>query len=179
MPVFPPGVPVVVLVDGRRISAYNQAYANAGRIFAPVRPYVTALADRTWYDGDRLAITRDGHTVYVTLRATAADVPNGAYVPLAAVARELGARVEYRRGELDIFTAPRAVIPAPTAVPPGALVAPRVVFTPMPVPTPRATWNGLALPRRTPLPYRSPQPVSTAGNRPQVLRAESTRARGG
>jgi len=177
VPVFPPGVAVVVLVDGRRISAYNQPFTSAGRVYAPVRPFVTALADRTWYEGNRLAITRDGHTVYVVMRARGADALNGAYVPLAAVARDLGARVEYRRGEVDIRTEPRVAVSLPTALPPAALIAPREVFTPTPAPTPRPEWRGPALPRRTPLPYSSPAPGSTRGKRAEVLRAKTPRIR--
>ena len=173
MPVFPLAAAIVVVLDGRPISSYNQAYVRAGRVIAPVRPYVTAMSDRSWYEGNRLAIARDGHVVYVVIGTGAADAPSGAYVPLAAVARELGARVDYRPGELDIRTAPRPAVSAPTPVPAAELISPRATFTASPIPTPRPVWSGPALPRRTPLPYASPQPGSPRSKRADVFRAKT------
>jgi hypothetical protein len=163
-----------VTLNGRPISAYNRAFVSAGRVFAPVRPFVTALSDRTWIDGNRLEIVRDGRRVSVLLRDRAAD---RAYVPLAEIARELGARVEYCKGQLDIRTAPRAAITAPTPLPAAALVSPRNVFTPMPLPTPKPVWSGPALPRRTPLPYASQPPALLRGERSQILRTMPARVR--
>ncbi len=175
MPVFPLAAAIVVVLDGRQISSYNQAFVSAGRVFAPVRPYVTAMSDRTWYEGDRLAIARDGHVVYVVMRPSVPEALSGTYVPLAAVARELGAQVEYGRGRLVIRTAPRVTVGAPTPVPGRALVEPRIVFTAAPIPTPKPVWSGPPLPRRTPLPYASPAPPLTHGNRSQIFRTKAAR----
>ncbi|HVA27031.1 MAG TPA: hypothetical protein VNF68_02560 [Candidatus Baltobacteraceae bacterium] len=147
-----------------------------GHVYAPVQPYATALADRTWYDGNRLVITRDGRTVYVIVRMRVGELDSD-YVPLAALVRELGERSAYRHGELDIQTAPRAAISYPTPIPNGALIGPRVVFTPTPVATPRPVWNGPALPRRTPLPYASPLARSACCKRAKVAAAEAARFR--
>ncbi len=176
LPVTPPGVAVVVRVDGRPISSYNSAYLRDGHVYAPVRPYATALADRAWYDGNRLVITRDGRTVSVIVRMRASELDSD-FVPLAAVVRELGERVSYRHGELDIRTAPRTAISYPTPIPRGALIEPRVVFTPTPVSTPRPVWNGPALPRRTPLPYASPATRSACCKRAEVAAAKAARLR--
>jgi len=177
VPVFPPVAAVVVLLDGRPIAAYNQAFERAGRVYVPVRPYVTALADRTWYVGDSLAIARDGRTVFIRMRPSAPDALDRAYVPLAAVARELGANVEFRSGEIDIRTAPPAAVLAPTPIPSNALAAPRVVFTPVPEPTLRPVWTGPALPRRTPLPFASPKPLGQRSDRAHVARPQTLRLR--
>lgn len=172
MPLIPLAAAVVVLLNGRPISAYNQPVVSGGRVFAPVRPFVTALSDRAWVDGDRLEIQRDGRRVSVILRGASAE---RTYVPIAAIARELGARVEYRTGELDIRTTPRAAVTAPTPLPAAALVSPRDVFTPAPLPTPKVLWTGPALPRRTPLPYPSYPPRLLRGDRSQVFGPVSAR----
>lgn len=170
MPLIPLAAAVVVLLNGRPISAYNQAVVSSGRVFAPVRPFVTALSDRTWIEGNRLEIVRDGRRVSVVLGAGSSD---RAYVPLAAIARDLGAHVEYRNGELEIRTEPREAIEAPT--PAAALASPRDVFTPMPVATPKPVWNGPALPRRTPLPYATHPPALARGDRTQIFGTVSAR----
>lgn len=124
----------------------------------PVRPYVTALADRTWFVGDSLVIVRNGKMVVIRLRPSTPDALDRVYVPLAAVARDLGAAVEFRNGEIQIRTAPRSVVLTPSPIPSAELAAPRAVFTPIPSSTPRPVWTGPALPRRTPLPYASKEP---------------------
>jgi hypothetical protein len=147
-----------VSVNGRPISAYYRAYESGGRVFAPLRPYLSALVDRAWYQDGRLAIACDGRVVYVVLKPRTPDALDRVYFPIASIARALGARVEYRHGAVEIASSVHGAIASPTPVPSSAMIEPRPIFTPMPLPTTRPIWNGDALPRRTPLPYVSPTP---------------------
>ncbi len=161
MPVFPPGVPVTVRLDGRPLPAYVSAYDADGRVYAPVRPAIALLADRLWFDGNVLVVTRDGRSVRIALAGRAPDALDAAYVPVAALLRALGECVSYSPKErrLDVVSRERGAVAPPTpfdASLPSA--APRAVFTPQPVATPRPVWNGSPLPRRTPLPANGPQP---------------------
>jgi hypothetical protein len=127
-------------------------------VYAPLRPFVTTLADRVWFEGNTLVATSGARSVRITLRAREPDALDRAYVPLAAVARALGAGVNYGGGVLAI-TLPRAVpLATPSPYDPNGPMSPvRSVFTPMPVPTSRPVWTGPALPRRTPLPAPPPR----------------------
>ena len=139
--------------------SYNGAYESRGRVYAPLRPFVTAFADRIWFEGDSLVIVRDGRTVRVRLAPLSPDALDCAYVPLATVLRSLGETVRYERGSVIVSRRATAVVETPTPFDPGAPSAsPRTVFTPSPVATPRPVWTGSPLPRRTPLPYPTMRP---------------------
>jgi hypothetical protein len=156
--VFPPGPPVTVAYAGRPLSAYHAAYLAGGHVFAPIRPYLTQLADRLWYEGTTLVLARDGREVRIRLMPREPDALDTAYVPIAAIARGLGARVGYDAGRLEIDP---CVLPAATPTPFDAnapSVAPSMVFTPAPVATPRPVFSGVPLPRRTPIPIAAPTP---------------------
>lgn len=154
MPLFPPGAPVTVLFDGRPLAGYLGAYLAGGRVFAPVDPVLTRVADRVWCDGTALLIERGDRRVRVELSAPVVGGFDSVYVSVGPVLRALGGwvRFEPREAVLAVRFPPRRVLTMPTpfdaalpSVPPGA------VFTPEPVPTPRPIWTGSPLPRRTPL----------------------------
>lgn len=150
---------VTVVLDGKPLQAYTAALEINGRVVAPLRPFVTAIADRLWFEGNVLVIARDGRMVRVPVASRGPDALNHAFLPVAHLLRELGARVDYdpRRHRLDVRT------PGPQApespLPQAQSVTPRSVFTPAPVATPRPVWTGSPLPRRTPLPYATPRPT--------------------
>jgi hypothetical protein len=155
---FPPSAAVTVAVNGYPVRSYHGAYASKGRVYAPLRPFVTGLADRIWYEGDSLVIMRNGYSVRVRLGERAPDALDRVYVPLASVLRALGALVTYQNRIVEVRVAPRPLgTPTPFDVAAPA-VSPSVVFTPTPLPTPKPRWSGTPLPRRTPLPVIAPTP---------------------
>lgn len=148
---------MTVVLDGRPVTAYRRAFDAGGHIYAPIRPYVTRVADRLWFDGNRLLIVRDGRRVAVELPSREPDALAQAYVPIAYVLRALGARVAFSNRTL-VVQMRASVIARPTPYA-GAAVMPRAVFTPTPPITPRPVWTGSPLPRRTPLPVTVPSPA--------------------
>lgn len=156
MSLFPLAAVVIVVLDGRRIFSYNEAFLSDGHVYAPVRPFVTRLADRISYDGGRLIIVRAGRSVSLRIAPRQPDALDRIYVPLAYVMRALGADVSYRAGTVRVRLT--SGMPVATPTPYGGQVAvPRPVFTPQPIETPRPVWTGIPLPRRTPLPYPTPR----------------------
>ncbi len=165
MPLFPPGTPVTVSVNGRPLAAYARAYASGGRIFAPVSPLLTQLADRVWLEGKTLVIERAGRRVRVQLASVSSGDFDALYVAAGPVLRALGATVLYEAAarRLDVRLPAHAALSSPTPFNPAApAIAPNPVFTPSPAPTPRPVWTGSPLPRRTPL----PQPPGTSTTLP-------------
>ena len=156
---YPAGTAVSVVVDGKPVPAYIGAYETRGRIIAPVRPFLTRIADRLWFEGNDLVIQRDGRIVRVAVARRMPDALDRAYVPIAPVLRALGASVSYDENRHRVLVRLEAATEVATPEPfnPNApAIAPRVVFTPTPVATPRPVWTGSPLPRRTPLPFASP-----------------------
>ena len=160
MPLFPPVTPVSVTVDGRPLAAYVRAYVAGARVYAPVRPLLTRLADRLWYDGENLVIERDGRRARVRIRAGAFPGQlDGVYVMVGPVLQALGATVRFDAAARRLFVnvSPRAILASPTpfnaAVP---SIAPSAIFTPAMPATPRPIWTGSPLPRRTALPVPPP-----------------------
>jgi hypothetical protein len=158
--VFPPGVPVTVRLDGRPLPSYVRAYVADGRVFAPVRPLLSRLADRLWFEGNVLVIVRDGRVVRVPLETRAPDALDSAFVTIVPVLRALGESVTYdaRRRLLEVRTTRSGGITAEPPFVPGPSGSPSAVFTPEPVATARPVWSGSPLPRRTPLPAEPPSP---------------------
>lgn len=153
VPVFPPGPPVTVVVDGRRVPQYARAFVADGRVYATAS-LVGSLADKVWVSGRTLSFERDGRVVRVALASARRLNPDSTYVAIAPVLRGLGDRVRFRSGVLEVRTAAATPVATPTPFAPGTAGAPqRAVFTPEPVPTPRPVWTGSPLPRRTPLPF--------------------------
>jgi hypothetical protein len=156
--VFPPGAPVTVSLDGRPLPSYVRAYVADGRVFAPVRPLLSHLADRLWFEGNVLVIVRDGRTVRIPLGARTPDALDSAFVTIVPVLHALGESVTYdaRLRLLDVRTTRSYGIATEPPFVPGPSASPRVVFTPEPIATPRPVWSGSPLPRRTPLPEPPP-----------------------
>lgn len=159
---FPPAAAVTVLLDGKIVDAYNRAYSASGHIYAPVKPFVTKMADRVWFEQNTLVIVRAGRMIRVRVPSHHPDALNEVYVPLASVARELGANVRFlgRAGvEVTMPRAQKPETPAPFDAS-APQVSPHAVFTPIASATPRPVWTGSPLPRRTPLPAGSPKPIT-------------------
>lgn len=175
MPLFPPETPVAVLIDGRPLAAYVHAYLAGGRVFAPVTPLLTRLADRVWFDGDTLVFERDGRRIRVRVAPVFPGELDGTYVPAGPVLRALGDSVRYdaRSRSLEVRTRAAQSVASPTPFNPAApSVAPSAVFTPEPAVTPRPAVTGSPLPRRTPLPE-----VPLSVQRPPQDRDRPTRVR--
>jgi hypothetical protein len=151
---------VTVVLDGKTVHAYTGAFESAGRVYAPLRPFVTGIADAMWFDGDNLVIVRDGRSVIVRIPSREPDALDHAYIPLAPILRSLGEIVEYEPfGRVVIRSPYQPVVATPTPFDPAAPSAtPRPVFTPAAVATPRPVWTGSPLPRRTPIPYPTTVP---------------------
>ena len=160
MTLFPPAAAVTILLDGKIVNAYNRAYSASGRIYAPVKPFVTRMADRVWFEKNTLVIVRSSRMIRVRVSSHHPDALDEVYVPLATIARELGGDVRYHgRADVEVRMPrpgkPETPAPFDASVP---QVSPHAVFTPIVSPTPRPIWTGSPLPRRTPLPVSSPGP---------------------
>lgn len=169
MPLFPPGAPVTVVIDGRPLAAYVRAYVAGGRVFAPVAPLLTRLADQFWFDGETLVVQRKDRRVRIRLVPQLRGQLTGAFVPAGPVLRALGAMVCYESAHhrLDVSLSARNVVTSPTPFNPIAPSAsPNAVFTSTPAATPRPLWTGSPMPRRTALPLSQP-PL-----RPGIMRQE-------
>jgi hypothetical protein len=156
VPLFPPDTSVTVLVDGRPLAAYVRAYESDGRVYAPVAPLLTRLADRFWFEGNTLVIERGARRISVRLEPRFRGELEGTFVPAGAVLRALGADVRYDPAtrRLAVRLPAQSVVASPTPFDPAQRAAtPNPVFTPAPPPTPRPVWTGSPLPRRTALPY--------------------------
>lgn len=141
------------------MAAYFDAYYYGGRVYAPVSPFVTRVADRVWFDGQDMVIELHGRRVRIKGTAVDPAALHGLYVPVGAVLRALGASVRYEPSlhRMTVQLTPRTVVASPSpfnAREPEAL--PTAVFTPTILPTPRPVWTGSPLPRRTALPLPPP-----------------------
>lgn len=155
VPVFPPGPPVTVVVDGRRAPQYARAFVVNGRVYATAS-LVGSLADRMWIAGRMLVVQRDGRHVRIAVTTGWRTVPEATYVAIGPLLRALGDGVYFRSEARVLEVRTPRVTPIATPTPyVQSPIAPRVraVFTPEPVPTPRPVWTGSPQPRRTPLPY--------------------------
>ena len=151
---------MTVLLDGRPLAAYARAYVAAGRVFVPVDPVLTRIADRFWFEGDTLVIERGTRRVRVRLAPSYQSALGAAYVAAGPALRGLGAVVRYdsaaRRLDVGLPRATQVASPTPFSPAPPAAV-PNAVFTPAVQGTPRPLWTGSPLPRRTPLPLSTPR----------------------
>ena len=166
---------VTVLLDGRPIDASVPAVLSGGTITAPLDPFVRRLARRIEFDPatGAIRIAGESRTAVLaigdrTLRGDtrSATLPIAPFlrdgqpqIPLAAVARALGASVRYdaRSRTLEIVEAPPQELrsPEPEAVPPGPV---RATFTPQAIATPRPVVTGIPQVRRTPVWEQPSQP---------------------
>jgi hypothetical protein len=148
-----------VSIDGRPLASYVRAYVSHGRVYVPVAPLLTRLADRIWFDGDTLVVQRGERSVRIRLEPHYRAELRGAYVPAAATLRELGVGVSYDGAEhrLNVAVPVSSTVATPTpfnVAAPSAM--PSAVFTPTPPSTPRPVWTGSPMPRRTALPFPPP-----------------------
>lgn len=155
---------VAVLVDGRRVHAYEPARLADGRVLAPVEPFLTAIGARITQEGGALDIFRgDRFAEVVTLRVVPPQSWTRLFVPVGPICRALGLSVRYDAPSHRLFIrTPDPILVYPTPFNPAVpRVAPRVVFTPAPKVTPRPRFTGVPYPRRTPLPFSAPGYAST------------------
>jgi hypothetical protein len=161
---------VSVLVDGKLIASSRSADLTEGVVRAPLDPFVRRIADRITSEGRFITLVRGSQTVSVVVgsRRLLADgarseLPFAPFlrrgepvVPLAAVARALGAEVRYDGTTHTLVVRTVPGIPGPLVTmtpftgwtaPPGPLPT----FAPTSVPTPRPTVTGVPQPRRTPI----------------------------
>ncbi len=156
MAIFPVGLAVLVLLDGQAIPSYSGAFEAGGRILGPPVPFVSAVAQRGWREGDFAVFERDGRRTRIRLSRSGAQALQLQAVPLAEPLRALGERVRYDARSRTLFVTTPGDGKAPLArafSPQSQTVAPRGVFTPEPIATPRPVWSGSPFPRRTPLPF--------------------------
>jgi hypothetical protein len=160
---------VTVLLNGALVVGAQPASLAQGIVVAPLAPYLEDLADRitTDLDGRRITFERGDRRIAVTVDSLEAQ--NGSIartlpiapffrcglveVPLAAVARALGASVVYDAAAHVVrIDAPLAPLATATPAPPGsAPTGPFVTFPPPQTPAPRPTVTGIPQPRRTPI----------------------------
>jgi hypothetical protein len=155
--IAPPVVSVVI--DGRLVASSVPALLEQGTVVAPVDPYGRALAERIQTDPTHRTIrfTRGARSITLDL------LPIGPYVreeplliPLASVARALGAEVSYDAWNATLAIAspasdPPATMPPYVAPAQPAQPGPRFTPTPEPQPAPEASNVPQPQPRRTPI----------------------------
>lgn len=160
--IFPPGaIPVAILLNGTPLQSYNHPYVVAGRVRAPVAPYVTRIADRIAFERGALVASRAGFTVRVRTAQLEPQDLSRSYVPVAPLFAGLGARVHYdaQRHVLEVrLPRPAGLTQAPPVQLPQPNVRPTRIFTPEPVVTPRPSYTGTPHPRRTPIVVSTSRP---------------------
>jgi len=175
------GTPAVtVLINGALVDGSADARLDGDIVVAPMAPYLRSIADRieTGDGTGRIVFERAGRVVTIVIGspvirsgdATEA-LPIAPYVragealiPLAAVARALGASVEYNGATrtVNVATIPEPLVsmtPDATYRPPPE---PLETFTPQPTPAPPVVVTGTPRPRRTPIVVEPARPSVTA-----------------
>jgi hypothetical protein len=164
------GTPAVtVLINGALVDGSTDARIDGDVVVAPMAPYLRAIADRiqTGATDGRIVLERAGRIVTITIGSPlirsgegTATLPIAPYlrageplIPLASVARALGASVDYdaatRTVNVATFPGPLAsMTPDPAYSPPAE---PLETFTPQPTPAPPVTATTTPRPRRTPI----------------------------
>jgi hypothetical protein len=160
---------VTILIDGSLVAGSRPAHLCENVVMAPVAPYLRDVADRIEIDAEtgRIVVGRAGRSISLdigsrVLRGAAGieDLPIAPYlrageplIPLAAVARALGASVSFDAGSktLSIASVPSplvSLVPDVAYTPPAK---PLEIFTPNPTPAPKVVVTGIPKPRRTPI----------------------------
>ncbi len=169
-------VPVGIVVNGALVTGSTPASISGGVVVAPLDPYALALATRISQPSERdtVVVARGDRTLTLIVGSRVAfagpaqmHVPLAPYlragnlmIPLAAVARALGATVAYdartRTLAIDCPEAPLATLAPATVAPvlqPSPAPPPDLpTFAPTPTPAPQPTISGIPKPRRTPIP---------------------------
>jgi hypothetical protein len=144
------------MLNGTVVRSYNPPYVRAGRVMAPLEPFVTSIAGSIEYIGGTLVIRRADRFAQIPMpQEPQPSHFQSTFVQIAPVLRTLGIRVSYDAAQRALIVeTPPAAIATPTPFNPAVpLIAPRAVFTPTPAQTPRPMVTGSPLPRRTPLPF--------------------------
>ena len=170
-------VPVTVVVDGSIVVGSTAARLHDGVVVAPLDPYVRSFATRIRREpGGTIVVERSGAVVTLSLRAR--DVRVGTttrhltlapdlhtdrtIVPLATIARDLGATATYD-GPTHTIT---VVLPASALGTPEPFVAgtpgsePFPTFAPPATPQATPTLGAMPRPRRTPIEIDPPRGTS-------------------
>jgi hypothetical protein len=164
-----PALPVTVLVDGAPVEGSVAARLRAGVVVVPLEPYLGEIAQRieTGDNGLRIVFERGERSCAVSIGSRVAragpaveSLPiapylrgGDAFIPLAAVARALGAGVDYdgatRTVHVSLEPEPlRTLMPVAGWTPgPG----PFETFAPPATPEPAPRFTGEPKPRRTPI----------------------------
>lgn len=170
---------VIVAVNGTLVPSAPPARLLFGHVVAPLS-VVARLTARITTTGDTVLVVAHGRTCALTVGTTRLQCDDGVpralaltpfrrdgatYVPLADVARALGATVTYdgTTETLGVHVQRPAELATPAPFDPLAPQAsPTAIFTPEPPkPTPRPTEAGRPRPRRTAIPAipsRTPPP---------------------
>lgn len=164
-----PAPPVTVLIDGSPVEGSIAARLRAGVVVAPLEPYLGEIAQRieTGDNGLRIVFERGERSFAVSIGSRVAragpaveSLPiapylrgGDAFIPLAAVARALGACVDYDGATKTVHV---SLEPDPlgTLTPlPGWTAGPGPFQTFAPPATPEAAprFTGVPKPRRTPI----------------------------
>jgi copper amine oxidase-like protein len=172
-------VPAIV-VDGTAIVASRPAALVAGSVIVPLDPYLRAVAQGITFDAATgfIVLTRGAAAVVVSVGVRSATLGSRsialpiapylrdgeAFVPLAPLARALGAAVSFdgrtKTVTIALPAAPAVGSPAPFAALPGA--PPQVPPRHDPTAAPTPAYTGIPVPRRTPIeaapsrPYPAP-----------------------
>jgi hypothetical protein len=160
---------VTVLIDGSLVDGSTGARLCGDVVVAPLEPYLRSIADRIEFDpsGSRIVLERGTRSVSIAIGSpllrtgdNTQALPIAPYVrageplnPLAAVARALGATVDYD-GASHTITVATVPEPLATMTPDMGYVPPREpleTFTPNPTPAPKVEVTGIPRPRRTPI----------------------------
>jgi hypothetical protein len=172
-----------VVLNGSILRSYNAPYVKAGRVMAPIEPFVTSVAASIEYDAGVLIVRRGDRFAQVRMPEPHPAHFQSTFVPIAQLLRTIGVSVSYDAAHRTLtIDAPRVPLSTPTpfnaAVP---WVTPRVVFTPTPVQTAKPLVTGVPSPRRTPLPASTTvpqaQPSLCCRNHAPSRRAARVRSR--
>ena len=144
----------MLVLDGRPIRSYTPLTLLRGRVVGPVQPYLTRIAEQISYAGGYLVLTRGTRRVRIPMALSPGTALDQAQLPLVPLLRALGEQVDVDapKGRIEV-TSPGPVVVLPAPFDPAARqVPPTVVFTPAPAATPKMVWDGVPVPRRTPIP---------------------------
>ena len=168
---------ISIVYDGRLVPSARAPRLVAQTTMVPLRPYITRLSARISVDPRRCTISigsgsraivmhvgslrAQGAAGTMALRAAPFVADHAIYVPLAVVARELGASVWYAPASHAVFVEFEAAHPLASMTPFNSnepSIAPTRLFTAQPTRVERPVVRGTPHPRRTPIPATPSRP---------------------
>ena len=161
--IFPLAVTALhVVINGIPVRSFNPAFLRAGRVLAPLDPFLTSVVASIEYSGNVLIVRRADRFAQIAM-PTQSDPGefSKTFVAIGPVLRTLGISVSYDNARRTLYVrADSMPVTTPTPFNPAVPAAlPQVVFTPSPQPTSIPKVTGSPLPRRTPLPADSQVPM--------------------